>query len=315
MAKAVSSTVVKKKKSFGEKLVENWQLILLALPGFVFYIVFRYGPMYGLTIAFKDYGIFQGVFGSPWAEPLTKHFIAFFDSGDFFKLFRNTLAIGVYSLLWTFPFPIIFAIFLNEVRSIKFKKTVQTITYLPSLLSVVVVCSMLIDMLSPSTGIINTVIKALGGEGIYFMVKPEWFRTVYIASGIWHGFGHSAVIYIAALSNVDPQLYEAAKIDGCTRLKLMWHVTLPGILPTVVTMFIMNSGNILKVGSEKILLLYNPATYEVADTFSTFVYRKGIIETDYSYSTAVGLFESVVALVLVVITNTLSRKLNETSLW
>ena len=316
MAKAVSTTVVKNKKSFGEKLLDNWQLILLALPGFVFYVIFRYGPIYGLTIAFKDYSVFLGILESPWADPLFEHFIRFFSSGDFIKLFKNTLLIGVFTLVWTFPFPVIFAIFLNEVRSLKFKKTVQTITYLPSLLSVVVVCSMLIDMLSPSSGIINSIIKALGGEAIYFMVKPEWFRTIYIASGIWHSFGNSAVIYIAALSNVDPQLYEAAKIDGCSRLKMIWHVTLPGILPTVVTMFIMNSGNILKVGSEKILLLYNPATYKVADTFSTFVYREGILGyKNESYTTAVGLFESLVALVLVIITNTLSRKLSETSLW
>lgn len=314
MAK-VSTTVVKKKKTFAQRLAEDWQLILLAIPGIIFYIIFRYGPMYGITIAFKDYGIFTGIIKSPWAEPLTKHFQAFFSSGDFWILFRNTLLIGVYNQLFSFPVPIIFAVFFNEIKHMKFKKTVQTITYMPSLLSIVVICSMVIDMLSPSTGIINKLIVALGGEAIYFMVKPEWFRTVYIVSGIWATFGNSAVIYIAALGNIDSQLYEAATIDGCSRLKMIWHVTVPGILPTVVTMFILGIGNVLKVGSDKILLLYNPATYEVADTFSTYVYRKGILETNYSYSTAVNLFESLVALVLVLTTNYLSRKFSETSLW
>jgi len=314
MAKA-ATTVVKKKKSFGQKVIEDWQLILLAIPGFIFYVIFRYGPMYGVTIAFKDYGIFTGILASPWAEPATKHFQSFFSSGDFWILFRNTLLLGLYQKLFAFPVPIIFAVFLNEVRNVKFKKTIQTITYMPSLLSTVVVCSMVIDMLSPSTGIINQIIKVFGGEPIYFMVKPEWFRTIYIASGIWSGFGHSAVIYIAALSNIDSQLYEAAKIDGCTRLKMIWHVTLPGIIPTIVTMFILGIGNIIKVGGEKVLLLYNPATYEVADTFNTYVYRKGILEANYSYSTAVGLFESVVALILVVITNYVSKKVSDTSLW
>ncbi len=314
MAK-VSTTVVKKKKTFAQRLAEDWQLILLAIPGIVFYLIFHYGPMYGITIAFKDYGIFTGILKSPWAEPATKHFISFFSSGDFWILFRNTLLLGLYTKLFSFPVPIIFAVFFNEIKHVKFKKTVQTITYMPSLLSTVVICSMVIDMLSPSTGIINKVIEALGGEAVYFMIKPEWFRTVYIVSGIWSGFGHSAVIYIAALGNIDSQLYEAARIDGCSRLKMIWHVTIPGIIPTIVTMFILGIGNIIKMGSEKVLLLYNPATYEVADTFATYVYRKGILETNYSYSTAVQLFESVVALVLILTTNYLSRKFSETSLW
>lgn len=314
MAKT-STTVVKKKKSLGQRIIEDWQLILLALPGVIYFIIFKYGPMYGLQIAFKDYGIFQGINASPWAEPVTKHFIKFFSQGDFWILLRNTLLLSVYTKLFAFPVPILFAVFLNEVRNLKFKKTVQTITYLPSLLSVVVVCSMVIDMLSPSIGIFNRVISALGGEKIYFMIKPEWYRTIYIGSGIWSGYGYNAVVYIAALSNIDPQLYEAAKIDGCTRLKLIWHVTLPGIIPTIVTMFIMGIGSLIKSSADKAILLYNPATYSVADTFATYVYRKGIIEANYSFSTAVGLFESVVALILILTTNYLSRKLTETSLW
>ncbi len=329
MAKAskadVSKTVTVRKLNFWERLKKDWQLILLAIPGIIFYIIFRYGPMYGVTIAFKDYGIYTGIMRSPWIG--FKNFVEFFNlqngwsgffSSDFLPLFRNTLLLGVYNLLWSFPFPIIFAILLNEVKNTKFKKLVQTTSFLPTFLSVVVVCSMLIDMLSPSTGAINNLLKAVGlvgQDGFYFMIKPEWFRTIYIASGIWQNCGYSAIIYVAALAGVDQQLYEAAKMDGCGRFRSMWHVTLPGILPTVVTMFIMNSGNIIKIGYEKVLLLYQPATYSVADVFGTYTYRKGIIDMDYSYSTAVGLFESAVALVLVFISNTVSRKLTETSLW
>ena len=311
----VSTTVVAKKKSFARRMLDDWQLILLALPGFIFYVIFRYGPMYGITIAFKDYGIFLGIFGSPWEDPWYYNFQVFFSSGDFWPLLRNTFTLGTLSLFIGFPVPIIFALFLNEIKSIKFKKLTQTITYMPSLLSLVVCCSMAIDMLSPSSGIINKLIVALGGESIYFMIKPEWFRTIYLCINIWHGFGSGAVVYIAALGGVDPQLYEAAEIDGCSRLGKIWHVSIPSILPTVVTMFIMRAGNIIKIGYEQVLLLYNAATYEVADIFGTFVYRKGILETDYSYSTAVSLFEAIVALFFVVCANTLSRKVNETSLW
>ncbi len=314
MAK-VSSTVVVKKKSLAKRIAEDWQLILLALPGIIFYLVFRYGPMYGIQIAFKDYGIFLGVIESPWEDPWFHNFQVFFTSGDFWPLLRNTFMIGVLSLVWSFPIPIIFALFLNEIKNVSFKKTIQTITYLPALLSMVVVCSMAIDMLSPSSGIFNKLIEALGGEAIYFMVKPEWFRTILIFIQVWHSFGSGAIIYIAALGGVDPQLYEAARIDGCSRLKSLWHVSIPAILPTVVTMFIMKSGNIIKVGYEQVLLLYNPATYEVADIFGTFVYRKGILETNYAYSTAVSLFESIIALFFVVSSNTISKKVNETSLW
>lgn len=303
------------RRSFMERLVADWQLLLLALPGLAFYLIFRYGPMYGLVIAFKDYGIFTGILQSPWAEPPTKWFAQFFGSGDFWLLFKNTALLGILSLVCSFPVPIIFAVLLNEVRHVKYKKFVQTVTYLPSFLSVVVICSMVTDMLSPTSGIINQVIKSLGGEGIYFLIKPEWFRPVYILSGIWSSFGNGAIIYLAALSGVDPQLYEAAKIDGCGRIKSMWYVTLPGILPTIATMFILNSGSIISVGADKVLLLYNPATYSVADVFNTYVYRKGIIETNYSYSTAVGLFQSLVSLIFVIASNYVSKKFAETSLW
>ena len=217
--------------------------------------------------------------------------------------------------MWTFPFPIILAILLNEMRVKPVQKLVQTVSFLPSFLSTVVVCSMVIDFLSPSTGIINTIIKALGGEPIYFMVKPEWFRTVYISSTIWQQTGYNAVIYLAALTSLDTSLLEAAEIDGCGRLKKIWYVVLPSLLPTITIMFILNSGNVFKVAQDKMLLLYNPATYSVSDIFSTFTYRKGIVESNYSYSTAVGFFEALVSLVVVTVTNWLGKRMNDTSLW
>ena len=289
------------------------QLLIIFLPCIVFYVVFRYIPMYGVTIAFKKYNIYQGILKSPWVG--TKYFKQFFSSPDFWLLFKNTLLLGLYTLLWTFPFPIIFALLLNEVKNQKFKKTVQTVSYLPAFLSIVVICSMVLDFLSPNNGIINNLLAALGFEKKYFIIKPEWFRTIYVTSEIWANLGSGAIIYLAALAGVDPALYEAAKVDGCTRFKSMIHITLPSIMPTIMTMFIIQSGNMFRIGYEKVLLLYNPATYSVADVFSTYVYRKGIVESNYSYATAVGLFESVIALIILTLTNRLSRKLTDSSLW
>jgi putative aldouronate transport system permease protein len=289
------------------------QLLVIFLPCILFYGIFRYGPMYGLIIAFKKYSVFQGIIKSPWVG--LKYFEQFFNGPDFWILFRNTFLMGIYSLLWTFPFPIIFALLLNEVRSQKFKKMVQTVSYLPSFLSIVIISSMVIDFLSPNHGIINTILVALGLEKIYFMIKPEWFRTIYISSDIWANIGFGAIIYLAALAGVDPTLYEAGKVDGCNRFHAMFYITLPSILPTITTMFILRAGNMFRIGYEKILLLYNPTTYEVADVFSTYVYRKGLLELNYSYGAAVGLFESVVALIMIYLANTLSRKLSENSLW
>jgi putative aldouronate transport system permease protein len=269
--------------------------------------------MYGLIISFKKYSVFQGIIKSPWVG--LKYFEQFFTSPDFWILTRNTFLLGLYSLVWTFPFPIIFALLLNEVRNQKFKKLVQTVTYLPTFLSIVIISSMVTDFLSPGHGIINTIISGLGFEKIYFMIKPEWFRTVYIASDIWANIGFGAIVYLAALAGVDPSLYEAGKMDGCNRFHAMWYITLPSIMPTVATMFIIKAGNMFRIGYEKILLLYNPTIYETADVFSTFVYRKGLLESNYSYAAAVGLFESVIALVMIVLANKLSQKLSENSLW
>lgn len=289
------------------------QLLIIFLPCIVFYIIFRYGPMYGVIIAFKKYSVYQGIINSPWVG--LKYFIQFFSSTDFFLLFKNTFLLGVYGLLWGFPFPIIFALFLNELKNQRYKKSVQTISYLPSFLSTVIVCSMVIDFLSPGHGLINNIMASLGLEKIYFISRPEWFRTIYIGSGIWGGTGFGAIIYLASLAGIDQTLYEAGTVDGCGRFRAMWHITLPGIFPTIVTMFILSVGSVFSVGFEKILLLYNPMTYETADVFATYVYRKGLLESNYSYGAAVGLFESVVSLVLLLAANGLSRKLSERSLW
>jgi putative aldouronate transport system permease protein len=289
------------------------QLLIILLPCIIFYAIFRYGPMFGLVMAFQDYGIFLGFDDSPWVG--LKHFQKFFSGNDFFLLFKNTILLGLYNLLWTFPFPIIFAIFLNEVKNAKFKKSIQTVSYLPSFLSIVIICSMAIDFLSPSRGVINNIIAALGFERHYFVIDPDWFRTIYISTEIWSGMGYGAIIYLAALAGIDPTLYEAGKVDGCSRFRSIWHITLPGIFPTIATMFILKSGNVFRIGFEKVLLLYTPTTYKVADVFSTYVYRKGLLESNYSYAAAVGLFESVVALIMLLATNKISKKLSEQSLW
>ncbi len=294
-------------------IIKDRHLLIILLPCIIFYAIFRYGPMFGIVMAFQKYGIYLGFLKSPWVG--FENFQKFFGGTDFLLLFKNTFLLGLYNLLWTFPFPVIFAIFLNEVRNDRFKKGIQTISYLPSFLSIVIVCSMVIDFLSPSHGIINTLISSLGFERQYFMIKPEWFRTVYISSEIWSATGFGAIIYLASLSAIDPTLYEAGKVDGCSRFRSIWHITLPGIFPTIATMFILRSGNTFRIGFEKVLLLYTPTTYKVADVFSTYVYRKGLLESNYSYAAAVGFFESLVALILLLITNKISRKLSEQSLW
>ena len=299
--------------SLWARIRRDRQLLLLLAPGMLFYLVFRYGPMYGLVIAFKKYNPFQGVLKSPWVG--FENFQNFFATGDFWMLFRNTLLLGLFNLLWSFPITILFALLLNEVRHHRFKKAVQTVSYLPTFLSVVIVCSITIDLLSPNGGLLNQILGLFGFDAVYFMTDPHAFRTIYIASGIWSGMGSGAIIYLAALAGVDPGLYEAARLDGCGRLRMMWSITLPSIMPTIVTMLLLNVSNVIKVGADKILLLYNSSIYETADVISTFVYRKGIVESNFSFSAAVGVFNSLVNFALVVVVNKISAKVSETSLW
>ncbi|CAM3611699.1 ABC transporter permease [Marinicrinis lubricantis] len=289
------------------------QLLLLFIPCIVFYAIFRYGPLYGLVIAFKDYSVYQGVWGSEWVG--LEHFQKFFSNQDFWMLFRNTFLLGFFTLIFGFPFPIILAVLLNEVRVKWFKKSIQTFSYLPAFLSVVIIASMIIDFLSPTNGLINQFLSFLGFEKKYFLIDSNWFRPIYVISEIWATMGYQAIIYLAAIAGISPTLYEAAKVDGANRWHMMRHITIPGLMPTVLVMFILNTGNMFRIGYEKVLLLYNPMTYDVADVFSTYVYRKGLLESSYSYAAAVGMFESAVALVMLLGANQLSKRIGGSGLW
>ena len=300
-------------KIFGRSVVKNRQLLILLIPGILHYIIFRYVPLTGIIIAFKDFDVYAGISGSAWAG--LKHFENLFGSSDIWKLTVNTVLLGSYSLLWGMPIPILFALLLNEMKNKRLKKLVQSVSFFPSLLSVVVVCSMVTDFLSPSNGIVNSLIAMLGLKKHYFMIDPSWFRTIYVSSEVWQKFGYNAIIYFSAISAIDSQLYEAADIDGCGRFKKILHITLPSLLPTICVMVILNAGNAFKIGADKVLLLYNPMTYTTADVFGTFVYRKGILESNFSYSAAAGLFESLVAFVFVLAANKLSKRFAENSLW
>lgn len=269
--------------------------------------------MWGILISFKDFKPFIGFAGSQWVG--MKHFVNFFSSPDAWRIIRNTLQLGLYSLIWGFPFPIIFALLLNEVTSLKYKKVVQTVSYMPHFLSAVVVCGMIITFLSPIRGIINQIIEMFGGNAVNFMSQAKYFRSVYIISDIWQQVGWGAIIYIAAITNVDAQLYEAAMIDGASKWRQIWSITLPCIAPTIVTMLILRTGSILEVGLEKVLLLQNPAIYETADIIATYVYRQGISGSNMSYATAIGLFSALTNLALLLSANFLSRRFSETSLF
>lgn len=301
------------KGKFVKKLFKHRQLYIMLIPGILHYFIFRYLPIGGLVTAFQDFNLYAGIFGSEFVG--FKNFIDVFTSNDIFRLIRNTLLLGVYTLFWRAPIPIMFAIALNEIKVNPFKKFVQSASYIPALISVSVVASMVIDFLSPQTGIVNHIIQSLGYETHYFMADPAWFRRIYVISEVWQQFGYDAIIYFSAISAIGSELYEAAEVDGCSRWKKIWHVTLPGMLPTICTMTILNAGSVFRVGADKVLLLYNSLTYETADIFSTFVYRRGLIEGDYSYAAAVGMFESIVAYAVVVIMNKVSKRFTENSLW
>ncbi len=285
---------------------------LMALPVLAYYIIFHYTPMYGAIIAFKDYSPARGILGSPWVG--FKHFISFTQSTYFVRVVRNTLLINVYALLFGFPAPIILALLLNEVKNRRFKMSVQTITYLPYFISLVVICGMIIDFTSKN-GIVNQFLSLFGWQKTSLLIRPELFRTIYVSTSIWQNMGWGSIIYLAALSGIDIQQYEAAIIDGANRWKQTVHITIPGIMPTIIILLILRMGQLMNVGFEKIFLLYNPLTYETADVISTFIYRRGLLEMNYSYSTAVGLFNSVISFLLLLGANKISRAVGETSLW
>lgn len=301
-------------KQIKANLIRDRYLYLLLIPFLAWYIIFAYKPMYGLQIAFKDFSVYKGIEASPWVG--FEHFETFFKGPYFFRLLKNTLLLSLYQLLFAFPVPIILALLLNEVKNGIFKKTVQTFTYLPHFISVVVVAGIVTNFLAPSNGIINILIEAFGGEKQYFLTNPDYFRTIFIGSmDIWKEAGFGTIIYIAALSGVNPALYEAAVIDGANRWKQTWHITLPAIIPTIAIMLVMKVGSMLEVGYEAIILLYQPATYETADVINTYVYRAGLQEARYDLATAVGLFNAVIGFILVIFANKMSKKLTETGLW
>lgn len=295
-----------------KELIKNRYLYLLAIPVIAFYALFMYGPMFGLVIAFKQYNIGQGILQSKWVG--FQYFQEFFKSIYFTRTLANTFIISFADILFGFPLPIIFALMLNELRGKWFKKTVQTVTYLPHFISMVVICGMITDFFS-TDGIISKLIETLGGQNMNYLASPKWFRSIFVGTNVWQSFGWNSIIYLAALTGVDAQLYEAATIDGAGRFKQLWHVTLPGILPTIMIMLIMRLGQVLSVGYEKIILLYSPSTYNVADVISSYVYRMGIGGSRYGYSAAVGLFQSLINVVMLLLANRLSAKFSETSLF
>ncbi len=291
---------------------KHWMVYLLILPTLIFYLVWAYGPLYGIVIAFNDFAPKKGFLGSKWVG--LQWFREFFRSPFAFRTIRNTLVINFYNLIICFPAPIILALMLNEMRSVRYKRTVQTITYMPYFISLVVLCGILVDF-SSTDGLFGSIMKNMGLPVVNLLGDSKYFRTMYIGSELWQRLGWDSIIFLSALASIDQELYEAATIDGAGRWKQTLHVTLPGIMPTIAILLILRVGSMMNVGYEKIILLYNPLTYETSDVISSYVYRRGIIEANFSFSTAVNLFNSLINFALVVIANRVSGKLTETSLW
>lgn len=296
-----------------KSLSVNRILYIMLIPFLIWYLVFLYKPMYGLLIAFKDYSLWKGFSDSPWVG--LENFVVFVKSPYFLRSLKNTFLISFYSLVIGFPVPIILALLLNEVRVGWYRSIVQTMTYLPHFISAVVVAGIVVNFLAPGSGLVNIVLEKLGFERVYFLIKPEYFRIIYITMNIWKEAGFGAIIYIAALAGIDHELYEAAVIDGAGKFRRLTSITLPGIAPTIIVMLILRIGKLLDVGYETVILLYQPATYETADILNTYIYRAGIQSGEYGLATAAGLFNAVVAFVLVFGANKISQKVSETSLW
>ncbi|TLS53336.1 sugar ABC transporter permease [Paenibacillus antri] len=288
----------------------------LILPGMLYFVVFDYIPMFGIVIAFKDLSPFEGVrgiFTGDWVG--FKHFVRFWNSYYFWNVMRNTLLISGYKLLFGFPASIALALLLNELRHVMFKRVVQTISYLPHFISTVVVAGLAMMILSTDGGLINAVIVHFGGEPIHFLGSPDHFRSVLVISHVWQSIGWGSILYLAAMTGIDPGLYEAARMDGAGRLRQAWHITLPGITPVIAIMLILSIGGLLNAGFEKVLLLYSPAVYEVADIIDTYVYREGLTQLNYSFATAVGLFKNVIAMILILGANYIAKRMNQTGIW
>lgn len=303
---AIPDTVAKaRRRAFRKHMSHHKWLYVFLIPGFLYLIIFKYIPMIGIVIAFQDFSLVRGIWGSDWVG--LENFEYLIQAPDFYKVLRNSLLLSMYQIIFEFPAPIILAVMLNEVRHLLFKRVSQTILYLPHFISWVVLAGMVMNFLSPSTGVVNQLLQSFGHEPISFLLKPEYFRTIIISAEVWKGVGWGTIIYLAAMTSIDPTLYESAKMDGAGRFQQIRYITLPGIAPTVVVLLILQVGHILDNGFEQVFLLYNPMTYDVADVFETYTYRIGLIDGRLSFAAAVGLFKALVGLVLILAANRLAR--------
>lgn len=297
------------------RVFQRWQLYVLVFPAVLYLVVFQYYPMYGAQIAFKDYVVTKGIWESSWAG--FKHFNRFFNSYDFWYIMKNTLGLSLYDLVVGTPFPILLALSLNFVRKELFKKSIQMITFAPHFISVVVMVGIILQFLDPRDGLINKFLALFGAEPINFMAHPEWFKTIYVFSHIWQNAGFSCIIYLAALAGVDPTQHEAAIVDGATKIQRVWHIDIPGILPVVIILLILNTGQMLNTGFEKVLLMQNPLNITTSEVIDTYVYKMGLVSAagNFSYATAIGLFKSIVSLFLLLFVNQMAKKVGQISLW
>ena len=310
---SVKAPAIKTSQSLGYRLKKHKLHLMMIIPVMVWYIIFKYLPIYGVTLAWKEFYILKGINGSPWVGWV--NFERLLNSYDFKNVFTNTLILGFWNFVIGFPAPIILALALNELRGNMFKRVTQTISYLPHFVSWVILTGIFMEVLSPSRGPIAALFRAFGAEPIYFLGDPKWFRFTMVATGVWKGLGWGSIVYLSALSSVNEELYDAARVDGCGRWKRIWHVTIPGIVPTITIMFIMNVGSIVDDNFDQIFNMLTPATYGVGDVLGTYIYRQGVTYMDYSYSTATELFRNVISLVLVVFTNEVAKRVNEYGLW
>lgn len=309
-------TGTSKKEPWSKRLKRDKYLLVMMIPVIIYFAVFCYFPMTGLWMAFTQYKIGSGLPGLYFSEFVGfKWFQQFFGSVYLWRLVRNTFLLSFFSLIFGFPIPILFAVAVTQLKGKKLQKTIQVSTYLPYFISTVVVCGMINNFLSPSSGIINQLLNKIGIESINFMSLPQWFRPIYVISGSWQTFGFNSIIFVAAIMGISPDLYEAMKVDGANKRQVIWHLVLPSIKPTIILLLIMTLGSMMSVGFEKVYLLYNTAVYETADVIQTYVYRQGIQSNNYSYAAAVGLFNSIINFTIVVCANRLSRKVTDTAIW
>lgn len=308
-----STALASQWKSFRKSWNRYWELYLFLIPVIAYFLIFHYGPMLGAQIAFKDFNPIQGIWGSPWAG--FKHFIRFFNSYQFERVLCNTISISLLSILFSFPMPILLAIILEELIFRRFSKVLQTVTYSTHFISTVVLVGMMSTMFSLRFGVVNNIIRELGFQEIHFFAEPGWFKPLYIGSGIWQNMGWDAIIYISAIAGIDQELFEAAKIDGANKFNKIFYVTLPSIAPTIIILLIMRFGHVMSVGFMKVFLMQNAQNVQASEVISTFVYKSGMLNQDFSFSTAIDLFNSIINFTLIMIVNHISKKVTETSLW